>query len=165
MISRKDWILLIICLALLFTSLLIVFVKKFNNIKAICRIPRNRITPAPARNTPEQTIAINVIESIQEMNTKQFLQETIANPFQVQAFNIAKYNENLISFPGISFIVTFILLMTGIVVGSRYGWISLVQTQLYWYIGFCCLPVILPTIYFMRNPNHLIIAMRDLNLL
>ena len=135
--------------------------KKYD-IKTICRIPKPRITPAPARNTPEQSIGINVIELIQGMNTEQFFQETIANPFQVQAFNIAKYNENLISFPGISFLVTYLLVMTGIAVGSRYGWISLVQTQLYWYIGFCCLPVILPTIYFMRNPNHLVIVMRDL---
>ena len=138
---------------------------KYNNIKAICRIPRPRITPAAARNTPEQSIEMNVIEPIQEMNTVQIIQETIANPFHIQAFNITKYNKNLISFPGISFLVTYFLLMTGLAVGSRYGWISLVQTQLYWYIGFCCFPVIIPTIYFMQNPNHLISVMRDLNLL
>ena len=139
--------------------------KKYNHIKTICRIPRPRITHAPARDTSEQSIEMNVIESIEGRNIKQFIQETIANPFQVQAFNIAKYNKNLISFLGISFLVTFFLVITGIAVGSRYGWISLVQTQLYGFIGFCCLPVILPTIYFMRNPNHLIIVMRDLNLL
>ena len=137
---------------------------KYNNIKAICRIPRPRITPAAARKTPEQSIEMNVIKPIQEMNTEQILQE-IANPFHVQVFNITQYNKNLISFPGISFLVTYFLLMTGLAVGSRYGWISLVQTQLYWYIGFCCFPVIIPTIYFMRNPNHLISVMRDLNLL
>ena len=137
---------------------------KYNNIKAICRIPRPRITPAAARNTPEQSIEMNVIKPIQEMNTEQILQE-IANPFHVQVFNITQYNKNLISFPGISFLVTYFLLMTGLAVGSRYGWISLVQLQLYWYIGFCCFPVIIPTIYFMRNPNHLISVMRDLNLL
>ena len=139
--------------------------KKYNNIKTICRIPRPRITPAPARNTPEQSIEMNVIGSIGGMNIEHFFQETIENPFQVQAFNISKYNKNVVSFPGISFLVTYFLVMTGIAIGSRYGWISLVQTQLYLYIGFCCLPVILPTIYFMRNPNHFIIVMRDLNLL
>ena len=139
--------------------------KKYSNIKAICRIPRPRITPALARNTPEHSIEMNVIESVQGMNTEQFFQETIAKPFQVQAFNIGKYNENLISFPGLSFLVTYFLVMAGIAVGSRYGWISLAHVQLYWYIGSCCLPVMLPTIYFMQNPNHLIIVMRDLNLL
>ena len=101
------------------------------------------------------------------MNTKQIFQETIAKPFQlqVQAFNIIKYNKNLISFPGISFLVLYFLVMVGIAVGSRYGWISLVQIQLGWYVGFCCLPVILPTVYFTQNPNHLIIVMRDLDLL
>ena len=150
---------------MIFTGILIVFVKKYNNIKAICRIPRPRITPAAARNTPEPSIKMNVIESVQGMNTEQIFQETIAKPFQVQAFNIGKYNENLISFPGMFFLVTYFLVMTGIAVGSRYDWITVVQTQLYLYICFCFLPVILPTIYFMRNPNHLIIVMRDLNLL
>jgi hypothetical protein len=109
-------------------------VKKYNNIKAICRIPRPRITPAAARNTPEPSIKMNVIESVQGMNTEQIFQETIAKPFQVQAFNIGKYNENLISFPGMFFLVTYFLVMTGIAVGSRYGWISLAQIQLCWYI-------------------------------
>ena len=137
--------------------------KKYNNIKSICRIPRPRITPAPAKNTPVQSIEMNVIESIGGMNIEEFFQETITNP-QVQAFNISKYNENLISFVGISFLVTYIIVITGIAIGSRYG-LSLVQAQLYLYIVFCCLPVILPTTYFMRNPNHFISVMRDLNLL
>ena len=149
----------------MFTSLLMVFMKKYKNIKTIHRIPRPTITPASAKNSTEQSIEMNVIDSIGVMNIEHFFQETTARPFQVQAFNIVKSNENLISFPGISFLVTYFLVMAGVAVGSRYGWISLVQVQLYWYIGSCCLPVILPTIYFMRNPNHLIIVMRDLNLL
>ena len=132
--------------------------------KTIYRIPRPRITPASARNTPEQSIEMNVIESIGGMNIEQFFQETIANPLQVQAFNISKYNKNLISFVGISFLVTYIIVITGIAIGSRYC-LSLVQAKLYLYIVFYCLPVILPTTYFMRNPNHFISVMRDLNLL
>ena len=138
--------------------------KKYNDIKTLCRIPRPRITPAPARNTPEESIEMNVIVSIGGMNIEHFFQETIANPIQVHTFNISKYNENLISFVGISFLVTYIIVITGIAIGSRYG-LSLVQAQLYLYIVFCCLPVILPTTYFMRNPNHFISVMRDLNLL
>ena len=139
--------------------------KKYSNIKAICRIPKHRITPAPPRNTYEQSIEMNVIELSQGMNSEQFFQGTISQPFQVQEFNIGKYNENLISFPGISFLALYFLVIGSIAVGSRYGWISLVQTQLYWYIGVCCFPVIIPTIYFIRNPNHLISVMRDINLL
>ena len=138
--------------------------KKYNGIKTICRIPRPRITPAPSRNTPVQSIEMSVIESIGGMNIEEFFQETITNPLQVQAFNVSKYNENIISFVGISFLVTYVIVITGIAIGSRYG-LSLVQTQLYLYIAFFCLPVILPTIYFMRNPNHFISVMRDLNLL
>ena len=165
MISRKDWIFVIICLALIFTSLLIVFVKKYNDIKTICRIPRSRITPALARNPPEQSIEMNVIQSIGGMNINQVVQETIANPFQFHTLNTTKYNENLISFAGSSFLATYIIAMTSITIGSRYGFLSLVQTNLCLYIGACCLPVIYPTIYFTRNPNHFIIVMRDLDIL
>ena len=107
---------------------------------------------------------MNVIESIGGMNIEHIFQETIANPIQVHTFNISKYNENLISFVGISFLVTYVIVITGIAIESRYG-LSLVQTQLYLYIVFWCLPVILPTTYFMRNPKHFISVMRDLNIL
>ena len=138
---------------------------KYNNIKAICRIPRPRITPAAARNTPEQSIEMNVIEPIQEMNNEQILQETIANPFHLQAFNITKYNKNLISFSGIFIIIVLLVVMGVFAVGSRSSWISHIQAQTYVYINFCCLPVVLPTIYFIQKPNHLVVAMKDLNLL
>ena len=141
-----------------------VFVKKYNDIKTICRIPRPRITPALARNTPEQSIEMNVVQSIGGMDINQVVQETIANPFQVHAFNNTRYNENLISYAGITIIITFIIVMTGITIGSRYG-LSLVQTNLFLYLGCCGLPVIYPTIYFTRNPNHFIYVMRDLNIL
>ena len=155
---------LIICLALIFTSLLTVFVKKSIDLKTICRIPRPRITPALARNAPGQSIEMNVIQSIGGMNINQVVQETIANPFQFHTLNNNKYNENLISFAGTSFLIMYIIVMGGITVGSRYG-LSLAQTNLFVYIGCCCLPVIYPTIYFTRNPNHFIIVMRDLGIL
>ena len=142
-----------------------VFMKKFNDIKTICRIPKHRITPTLAKNPPEQSIEMNVIKSIGGMNINQVVQETIANPFQFHALNTTKYNENLISFAGSSFLGTYLIAMTAILIGSRYGFLSLVTTNLCLYIGVCCLPVIYPTIYFTRNPNHFIIVMRDLDIL
>jgi hypothetical protein len=99
--------------------------KKYIHTKAIFRIPRSRITPAPASNTPEQGIEMNNVESTGRMNIEQFFEERIENPLQVQLFNTSKYNKNIVSFSGISILITIPLLMLSVAFGSRYGWISL----------------------------------------
>ena len=177
-------IVFIICLCIISISVPIVFVKKYINTNIIGRIPKSRITPAPNRNTSEQAIEMNSIhgppsmndfESTGRINMEEFFQEIVSGqPSQPQVqptrtftlpLNVSKYNENLISFSGIFILGAFLLLMSGIAFGSRFGWISLNQSIYYWYINFCCLPVILPTIYFGRKPNHLVVVMKDLNLL
>ena len=160
---------MIICLVIISISVPIVFVKKYIHTKIIGRIPKSRITPAPARNTPEQAIEM---ESIGRINIEVFFQEIVSVQPQVQPkptftlpYNVTRYNENLINFSGIFIVGAFLLLLSGIAIGSRYGWISLNYSIYYWYINFCCLPVILPTIYFVRKPNQLVVVLKDLNLL
>ena len=158
--------------------------KKYINTNIIGRIPKSRITPAPNRNTYEQAIEMNSIhvlprtndvESTRRINMEEFFQEIVsgqASQPQVQPtrtftgpFNVSKYNENLISFSGIFILGAFLLLLSGIAFVSRFDWISLNQSNYFWYINFCCLPVILPTVYFGRKPNLLVVVMKDLNLL
>ena len=172
---------MIICLGIISISVPIVFVKKYINTKIIGRIPKSRITPAPARNTPEQAIEMesihtepntNDVVSIGRINIEDFFQEIVSVQPQVQLkptftlpYNVSRYNENLINFSGIFIVGAFLLLLSGIAVGSRFGWISLNYSIYYWYINFCCLPVILPTIYFVRKPNQLVVVLKDLTLL
>ena len=151
----------------------------------IRRIPKPRITLAPARNTFEQAIemnsihgppSMNVVELMGRIDIEEISQEIVSgqpskpkvqptSPTFTLHYNAIKYNENLISFSGIFILGAFFILISGITVGSRLGWIGLNQSMYYWYINFCCLPVILPTIYFGRKPNHLVVVMKDLNLL
>ena len=165
--SRKDWILLIPCLAVILISLSILFVKKYNHTKVIFKIPRSRIIPAPSINTHEQDIEMNDVESTGEVNIEQLPNEdTRSNQPQLQqplVFNTTKYNKNLVSFSGISILITILLLIIGVSLGARHGTLSQDQGWYIWYVCFCCLPVILPTIYFKRNPNHFIIVMKNLN--
>ena len=157
---------------MILTSLPIVFWKKYINTKITREIPRSRITHAPNRNTLDQAIGmipIDDIESIEMMDFTEFLQERIPDNPQVQqmttiAFNTSKYNKNLISFSGISILIVLLVVMGVFAVGSR-SWIGHIQAQTYVYINFCCLPIVLPTIYFIQEPNHLVVAMKDLNLL
>ena len=160
-------------------SLPIFIWKKYINTKITREIPKSRITHAPNRNIPDQAIGMkpidkmqkmNDVESIEMMNFAEFLQERIPDKPQVQpittiAFNTTKYNKNLISFSGISILIVLLVVMGVFAAGSRSSWISHIQGQTYVYINFCCLPVVLPTIYFIQKPNHLVVAMKDLNLL
>ena len=155
--------------------------KKYIYKRIISRIPKSRIKPTPDRIIPEQAIEmksihgtpnVNDVESKRSLTIEEFLQEIVSDQPKIQplpkvpsSYNVIKKNKNLISFSGISISVAFLLLMAVIPLGSRYGWISLIHSRYYWYINFYCLPVIFPTIYFVRKPNHLVVVMKDLNLL
>lgn len=159
-------------------SLPIFFWKKYINRKITREIPKSRITHTPNRNTPDKAIGMNPTDKIPEMNDvvsiemmnfAEFLQERIPDKPQIRpittfAFNTTKYNKNLISFSGISILIVLLVLLGVFAVGSRSSWISHNQGITYVYINFCCLPVVLPTIYFIKKPNHLIVAMKDLDL-
>jgi hypothetical protein len=154
---------------LILISLPIFLWKKYINRKITREIPKSRITHAPNRSTPDQVIGMNDVGSIEMMNFAESFQERIPDKPQIRpittfAFNTTKYNKNLISFSGISILILLLVLLGVFAVGSRSSWISHIQGQIYVYINFCCLPIILPTIYFIRKPNHLIVAMKDLNL-
>ena len=160
---------------MIFIFVPIVLVQKYVYTKIINKIPRSRITPAPDRNPSEPAIEmksilrtpnVNDVESIGGMNIEEFLEEKVRHITKVPfSYNVTKNNKNLISFSGIFILFAFFLVFTGIVILSRFGWISTIHTQFYGYIYFCCLPVILPTVYFMRKPNHLVVVMKDLNIL
>ena len=72
-------------------------------------------------------------------------------------FNNKKNNKNLISFTGA--LVLFGIISAAIIptiVSAQYGLISAEFIVLYLYILSCCLPVGLPTMYFMFEPKHFI---------
>ena len=149
--------------------------KKYDHTKIIRRIPRSRITPAPDKNTTEEAVEIksihrtpniNDVDSIGRMNIEEFLEEKTPPIIKVHlSYNVTKNNKNLISFSGISILVVFFLVSSGIIAFSRSGWTTDLQIQFHVYVQQCCLPVILPTVYFIRKPNHLVVVMKDLNLL
>ena len=49
----------------------------------------------------------------------------------------------------------------GLVLSSRYGWITQNQGSLYVFILYCSIPILLPLMYFMRNPKHLKSVLQD----
>ena len=81
-------------------------------------------------------------------------------------FNNRKYNENLISFMGV--LVLIVILIVTLVPLAYHHFTNGVSEYhnnvnefvvLYFYILLCCLPVALPSIYFVSNPRHLTIVL------
>ena len=87
-------------------------------------------------NPTDKIPEMNDVVSIEMMNFAEFLQERIPDKPQIRpiitfAFNTTKYNKNLISFSGISILVVFFLVYSGIIALSRLGWITATQIQFY----------------------------------
>ena len=85
--------------------------------------------------------------------------------FQVRemfpSLNNSKHNKNVIGSYGlfIMWAIFYIAWILGHL--SRVGWITLSNATMYLFVTFCCAPVLLSTIYFMRNPKHLISVLQD----
>ena len=80
----------------------------------------------------------------------------------------AKSNKNLISFTGVLVLGSYFSMIMISSVGSRYGWYRLSYGEdkfFYTYVNLCCVPVILPLIYFMCKPRYLIKALKHMKLL
>ena len=92
-----------------------------------------------------------------EIETSNELNQTCHIPLPMVQFNNKKNNKNLISFTGA--LVLFGIISAAIIptiVSAQYGLISAEFIVLYLYILSCCLPVGLPTMYFMFEPKHFI---------
>ena len=77
--------------------------------------------------------------------------------------NNVKHNKNIININGI-FVVGLIFYFTlALGISSRFGVITISQGQLYFFVFFCCIPILLPAIYFVRNPKHLVSVLQDHN--
>ena len=110
------------------------------------------------------------IEETQETSPNEPLaieetQETTPN--EPQCFpgwaNNVKHNKNIININGI-FVVGLIFYFTlALGISSRFGVITISQGQLYFFVFFCCIPILLPAIYFVRNPKHLVSVLQDHN--
>ena len=95
-------------------------------------------------------------------------QETMPN--EPQCFpswtNNSKHNKNIININGIFIVgLLYSFMWGGLAFFFRFGVITISQGSLYFFFFFCCVPILLPTIYFVRNPKHFILVLQDHNLM
>ena len=87
-------------------------------------------------------------------------EETPGVPDQTVFFNNQKFNQSLIGFAGLTLL--FVIIFT---VGPIFDWhfrfVDDFESIVFKLHLYYCLPITLPTVYFIMNPKHLIMAMRN----
>ena len=111
---------------------------------------------------PENTIRLQPSNPVIMLTLQNSVSNQMIPPMPLSAINTNKYNKNLISLTGSIF-----LLVTLVSVGFICSWnlhnSNDVSTFVFlWYVLDCCFSVGLPTLYFILNPKHLIIAVQYL---
>ena len=167
---------------------LLIIIKKLISRRIIQRIPKSNIVPQPT-NDGEQLFQMETFHStprniqVHPRNKNDrpknslplcpgkhgnilihSVSEENVNLGLAVLFNNHKYNKNIINLSGLFIIGMIFGIGFGLCFSSRFGWIMHHQAILFTFVHFCCVPVLLPTIYFMRNPNHLIFVLREHNL-
>ena len=87
------------------------------------------------------------------------------NRSRLSKLNNSKYNKNIISFFGLFTIGVLFYIIFGVNILIRQGWITQLHGSMDLFVHYCIWPVVLPTIYFMRNPKHLKSVLQDFNLI
>ena len=174
---RKDWILTTICIIIIFVSLPLIWLKRFLSKKIDKRIPRSNIVPTSIESTSNQIFrtklshstspitAIEPIQTIEEFFKDSRIFPEGTTPALNLSFNNRKHNKNLISLTGILIIFVLIFTFFSLVIASRLGWISILNITMYMYFSLCFVPIILPTMYFTQKPQHLIVVLKDFNVI
>jgi hypothetical protein len=143
---------------------LIIIIKKRISRRIIQRIPKSNIL-AQTKNNQEQSIEMASLHSTPRIikvgltDIKTNTNLSLCLPFSL---NNSKHNKNIINSYGLFIVgVTFCIFLV-LVILSKFGWIT--QSNVFYHLSFasfCCIPVILSTVYFMRNPKHLISVLQD----
>ena len=178
---RKDNIIFTICIFITLIGSLLIIIKKLISRRIIQRIPKSNIVPQ-STNGREQSLQMETFHStprniqVQPRNKNDPLypgkhgnilirsvSEANVNLGLAVLFNNHKYNKNIINLSGLFIIGMIFGIGFGLCFSSRFGWIMHHQAILFTFVHFCCVPVLLPTIYFMKKPNHLIFVLREHN--
>ena len=128
------------------------------------------INVAPIHLEEQRAESLDNIDMIQSMNLPrengEFNSVNVENPEseetpdQTVFFNNRKFNQSLIGFAGLTLL--FVIIFT---VGPIFDWhfrfVDDFESIVFKLHLYYCLPITLPTVYFIMNPKHLITAMRN----
>ena len=151
-IFRKDWVLFAICLCVMGIGVPIICLKKYYFFKKIRKIPKPTIFTSQFLAQSQIFVIPLYVQKPQENAAK-------------MTYNNTKSNKNIINFGGIAILSTIFIIIAYFIIISRFGGITVSALIVPAYIVQCCAPILLPTMYFIWEPKHLISVLKDLNIM
>ena len=149
----------------------VIIIKKLISRQIIQRIPKSNILSQP-KNNQEQSIEMATLHSTPRIINMHMVgltnKKTYKNVIQCSPFllNNSKHNKNIINSYGLFIIGVIFCILLVLNRLFSFGWINQSNAIYHYsYASFCFAPVILSTVYFMRNPKHLISVLQDHNLM
>ena len=186
-IFRISWMPVVICLSIVIIGLATIYIKKLTISRSFYNIPQSNIKCSTNPNMSRQNstsssnglvtflelVELRIPKTIENVNLDSSSENSYKIPHSIECqvapkliFNNRKYNENLISFMGVLvLIVILIVILVPLAYHHFTNGVSEYDNNinefviLYFYILLCCLPVALPSIYFISNPRHLTIVL------
>ena len=177
----------VICLSIVIIGLITIYIKKLTISRSFYNIPQSNIKCSTSPNMSRQNstsssnglvtflelVELRIPKTIENVNLDSISEKSYEIPHSIESqmapkliFNNRKYNENLISFMGVLvLIVILIVILVPLAYHHFTNGVSEYDNNvnefvvLYFYILLCCLPVALPSIYFVSNPRHLTIVL------
>ena len=177
----------VICLSIVIIGLVTIYVKKLTISRSFYNIPQSNIKCSTSPNLSRQNstsssnglvtflelVELRIPKTDANVNLDCSSEKSYEIPHSIESqmapkliFNNRKYNENLISFMGVLvLIVILIVILVPLAYHHFTNGVSEYDNNvnefvvLYFYILLCCLPVALPSIYFISNPRHLTIVL------
>ena len=114
------------------------------------------------------TSGINTIQPIQTIGEfvkdKEIFPED-TKPASKLSFNNRKHNKNLISLTGILILLVLFIVIIFLAIGTRLGWISIINVQIVFFFCKCFVSIILPIVHFTYKPQNLILVLKDFNII
>ena len=177
----------VICLSIVIIGLITIYIKKLTISRSFYNIPQSNIKCSASPNMSRQNstsssnglvtflelVELRIPKTDANVNLDCSSEKSYEIPHSIESqmapkliFNNRKYNENLISFMGVLvLIVILIVILVPLAYHHFTNGVSEYHNNvnefvvLYFYILLCCLPVALPSIYFVSNPRHLTIVL------
>ena len=174
-----------VCLWIMAFGVPMIYIKRYYFYKKAQIIPKSNIITSKSQSIPKKCVETESIQNESHLSAKEAgiiyqprSKETSASTMDIFEFleksqpkvitvtsNTNKNNKSLINLTGIAILSAIFIVLAYLILKSRDDWRNTETFEIFGFTIQCCSPIILPTIYFIRKPKHLISVLQDFNFL
>ena len=172
-----------VCLCIMAFGVPMIYIKRYYFYKEAQVIPKSNIIISKSQSIPKEHVETESVQNESHLSAigagivyQPKSKETLASTMDIFEFleksqpkvitvtsNTNKNNKSLINLTGIAILSAIFIVLAYLILKSRDDWRSTETFEIFGFSIQCCSPIILPTIYFIRKPKHLISVLQDFN--